>query len=92
MIKILLPVFLSLIVGVSACSSSSKRTVETKTTYSEPTYDSAGNLQVPAKTVTTTEVEEKKKDPSIVGSGLNFIGNVILFPFRLIGSVLGLIF
>jgi hypothetical protein len=29
---------------------------------------------------------------SVLGSGLHFVGTVIMFPFRLIGDTLGLIF
>lgn len=93
--KILLPLILALVIGTTACSGSDSRTVRTQTTYVDqnPVYDENGNLQQSSavKTVETTETKEKDS-PGVIGSGLIFIGNIIAFPFRLIGSIFGLLF
>ncbi len=66
---------------LSGCSDQ-----QTTTTTVQPADPDA-----PAGTTSTTTTTTNEPD-SVVGSTLNAVGTIILFPFRLIGDALGLIF
>lgn len=59
---------------------------QTTTTTVQPADPDA-----PAGTTSTTTTTTDEPD-SVVGSTLHAVGTIILFPFRLIGDALGLIF
>ncbi|MFZ1886421.1 MAG: hypothetical protein WAU33_00210 [Candidatus Binataceae bacterium] len=65
---------------LSGCSDQ-----QTTTTTVQPADPDA-----PAGTTSTTTTTNEPD--SVVGSTLNAVGTIILFPFRLIGDALGLIF
>ena len=65
---------------LSGCSDQ-----QTTTTTVQPA-DPDAPASTTSTTTTTTEPD------SVVGSTLNAVGTIILFPFRLIGDALGLIF
>ena len=69
---------------------------ETETTQTTTTQvGNGGNFKtVQIEKTETTEQPEKKEEghSSILGSFFGFVGNVIAFPFRLIGSAFKAIF
>ena len=93
--KVFFSLTITALIFLSACSSKPQtKTITTETTYQtiDPNSQTEGYpTQTIVKKVETKEVEEKKRT-GVIGSGLVFIGNVIAFPFRLIGSALGLLF
>ena len=58
----------------------------TQTSQTSPDPDHPG-----AATTTTTTTSDSEPD-SVLGATLHAVGTVILFPFRLVGDTLGLIF
>jgi hypothetical protein len=75
------------LISVSACATHQEtQTTETTTT---PAY--TDDSSPPSQTTTTTTTTSDEPD-SVVGSVFHAVGTVILFPFRLIGDALGLIF
>jgi len=72
----------------SGCATHQETTQTTQTTTT-PTYND--DSSPPSQTTTTTTTTSDEPD-SVVGSVFHAIGTVILFPFRLIGDALGLIF
>jgi hypothetical protein len=71
--------------GAPALQSCSTSTTQTTVTQSDPASPA------PAATTTTTTTTTSEPD-SVVGSTFHAIGTIILFPFRLVGDALGLIF
>jgi hypothetical protein len=74
---------LSATIAVAACATHQETTQTTYTT--SPAY--ADESPPPPQTTTTTDEPD-----SVVGSVFHAVGTVILFPFRLIGDALDLIF
>ncbi|MHB8383517.1 MAG: hypothetical protein ACYDC3_14415 [Candidatus Binataceae bacterium] len=68
---------------ISGCSGQQ----ETTTTTVQP---ADSNSATPGATTSTTTTSNEPD--SVVGATLNAVGTIILFPFRLIGDALGLIF
>jgi len=66
---------------IQSCSDQHSETTTTRT------YDSS---DPPATTTTTTTTNDEPD--SVLGATFHAIGTVILFPFRLVGDALGLIF
>ncbi len=67
---------------LSGCSDQ-----QTTTTTVQPADPDAPRGTTSSTTTTTTNEPD-----SVLGSTLNAVGTIILFPFRLIGDALGLIF
>ncbi len=89
-------VFASTLAIAAGCSTEHSTTTTTTTTADPPTEvasnDGAATPQnAPASTSTTTEATKDEPD-SVAGSVFHAVGTIILFPFRVIGDVLGLIF
>ena len=88
-----------LITMTSGCTSSRTVTKETSTTSEDTSPgttvvvkdNTADATDTSTKTVTTTETTEPEHH-SLVGSVFNFVGDVIAFPFRLIGGVFDAVF
>jgi hypothetical protein len=79
------------------CASSQKTTAVTTTTNADggaadtqPAVDGSAN-PTPGTSTTTTTTQSNEPD-SVLGATAHAIGTIILFPFRLIGDALGLIF
>ncbi len=95
MVAVLFTVFTAfLVVGETKYSRAETETIQTTTTTTNE-----GNGGILYKTVkiekTETKDQPEKKEErhsSIVGSFFGFLGNVIAFPFRLIGSAFNAIF
>lgn len=85
-------VFAAMLAGGDIRSSEA----ETETTQTTTTQvGNGGNFKtVQIEKTETTEQPEKKEEghSSILGSFFGFVGNVIAFPFRLIGSAFKAIF
>ena len=83
-----------LAVGETKYSRAEAETIQTTTTTTNE--GNGGNLYktVKVEKTETKEQPENKKEQhgSILGSFFGFLGNVIAFPFRLIGSALNAIF
>ena len=75
---------------ISGCATS-KTTTTTETTVSK---DKLPATEQTTETTTTTQTETTKEEPhrSIVGGTLHVIGQIIAFPFRMIGKAFSLIF
>ena len=85
-------VFAAMLAGGDIRSSQAEtETIQTTTTQ----VGNGGNFKtVQIEKTETTEQPEKKEEghSSILGSFFGFVGNVIAFPFRLIGSAFKAIF
>jgi len=79
-----LALLMALSLGAPGCSSSSETTT-TETTVTNPDVP-------PPETTTTTTTTKSDEPDSVLGATFHAIGTIILFPFRLIGDTLGLIF
>jgi hypothetical protein len=77
-------------VGAVGCAESSR--VETSTTTTSPTYDSAGRPVVVQKDTSVTKVENRDACDGVLSCTVDFAGTVIAFPFKLVGSLFGAIF
>jgi hypothetical protein len=78
------------------CASSQKTTTVTTTTrpdggaaYAQPPADPSPS---PVQGTSTTTTTQSNEPDSVLGATAHAIGTIILFPFRLIGDALGLIF
>ncbi len=83
-----------LVVTLGAGCASETKTVKSETTQYPTATANAENAPTPViqqqTTQTTTEV--KKEPDGVVSSGAKFVGSVIAFPFRVIGSAVGALF
>ena len=71
------------LLAMVACSTST-RTTQTETTYSDsPTV---------SKTETTTTSSDDHEDQGILGSAVGIVGDIIAFPFRVVGALIDVIF
>lgn len=71
--------------SLASCSSSSTRTVETRTNNSDGSVDT--------KTVETEVSQDDSKSCSgVLSCTVDFLGDVIAFPFRLVAGVVETIF
>ncbi len=81
--------------SLTGCSHTDRSTRTTTTTVDKGGVDMDDYDASTTVTTETTAVEETpeiKEDHSILGSFFHFVGNVIAFPFRLIGSAFDAIF
>jgi hypothetical protein len=84
------------LLGAGCSSQQSETTTTATTTQSAPATNAdasaANSPQVSKSTSTTTTTKTSDEPDSVVGSVAHAVGTIILFPFRLIGDALGLIF
>ena len=91
-----------LVLSLGAACASETTTVKRETVqYSVPSVEGTQEKDaqekgtpgpVVEKQTTETTTETRQESDGVLSSGINFIGNVIAFPFRVIGAVLGLLF
>ena len=95
LIAVFFTIFAALL-SIGATKSSATETETTQTTTTTTTQvGNGGNFKtVQIQKSETTEQPEQKEEghSSILGSFFGFVGNVIAFPFRLVGSALKAIF
>lgn len=79
-------------VGTATYSRADSQVTETTTTTTQT--GNGGNFKTVKveKSQTTEQPVRKQESPGLVGSFFGFLGNVIAFPFRVIGGVLKAIF
>ena len=82
----------SLVVVDIRYSRADSETIQTTTTTTQT--GNGGNFKTVEveKSRTTERPVRKQESPGLVGSFFGFLGNVIAFPFRVIGGVLKAIF
>ena len=88
-------VFAAMLAGGDIRSSQAETETTQTTTTTTTQVGNGGNFKtVQIEKTETTEQPEKKEEghSSILGSFFGFVGNVIAFPFRLIGSAFKAIF
>jgi hypothetical protein len=72
---------------------STERTTTTVTTQSAPLPPASDESTPPPSQTTTTTTKTTTDEPhSVLGATANAVGTVILFPFRVVGDTLELIF
>jgi PBP1b-binding outer membrane lipoprotein LpoB len=71
---------------------STERTTTTVTTQSAPLPPASDPSTPPSPTTTTTTKTTTNEPQSVVGATANAVGTVVLFPFRVVGDTLELIF
>jgi len=71
---------------------STERTTTTVTTDTKPLPPASDESTPPSQTTTTTTKTTTNEPQSVVGATANAVGTVILFPFRVVGDTLELIF
>lgn len=80
---------------MQGCSDQRQVTTVERTTTTDPgTEKTPDTVTNPSEQTTTTTTTTKSPDepPSVLGATASAIGTIILFPFRLVGDALGLIF
>ena len=70
----------------------SEKTTTTTVTQSSPLPPASDPSTPPSQTTTTTTKTTSNEPHSVVGATANAVGTVILFPFRVVGDTLELIF
>lgn len=71
---------------------STERTTTTVTTQASPLPPASDPSTPPSQTTTTTTKTTTDAPQSVLGATANAVGTVILFPFRVVGDTLELIF
>ena len=71
---------------------STQRTTTTVTTQASPLPPAGDSATPPSQTTTTTTKTTTDEPQSVLGATANAVGTVILFPFRVVGDTLELIF
>jgi len=71
---------------------STERTTTTTVTHSAPLPPASDPSTPPSQTTTTTTKTTTDEPQSVLGATANAVGTVILFPFRVVGDTLELIF
>ena len=77
-----------LLLTISGCSSSERHITKTTTETSHPSYDSS----IREERVVTTEESEVKESERSGGGLFSIIGDIIAWPFRVVGATLSAIF
>jgi len=81
-----------LVLGLGAGCASETKTVK-RETVQQPVASTEGQPGPMAEQQTTEKTTETKQDSGgVISSGVNFIGEVIAFPFRVIGAAFSAIF
>ena len=83
-----------LLPGIQGCSSTKKTVETTETTTSYPDERSHEHTEVQQKTteVTTTEDNDNDSCGGVLSCVVEGVGEIIAFPFKLIGSLFSIIF
>ena len=82
-----------LLLGFSGCSSHRKTTTTTTDTASESVSITTVPAAESTTTATTTTTTETEAEPhGLIGGFFHFLGDVIAFPFRLLGGMFDAIF
>jgi uncharacterized lipoprotein YajG len=71
---------------------STQRTTTTVTTETKPLPPASDESTPPSQTTTTTTKTTTDEPQSVLGATASAVGTVILFPFRVVGDTLELIF
>jgi uncharacterized lipoprotein YajG len=71
---------------------STERTSTTTVTQSAPLPPASDPSTAPSQTTTTTTKTTTDQPQSVLGATANAVGTVVLFPFRVVGDTLELIF
>jgi hypothetical protein len=79
-------------IGVLSCAETTRVESSTRTTSTPPTYDSAGRPVIVEEETNVTKVENRDACDGVLSCTVDFVGTVIAFPFKLVGSLFGAIF